>query len=618
MSRARALTAALLAALCGAPLSAGERPAANRLRAERPQVQRAQPGDSDQTLRAMRDEMERSRERLRIAELERPYFIEYRLLDVDVRTITATFGAILNTNSVRNRFMSVDVRVGDYRSDSSNFLSDDPFRGFIGSTGTVGIDRDYDSLRQDLWLATDQAYKEALDRLSRKRGYLRSLAQQPTTDDFSREQSVVFLPPRPEPDWTSRDWEAEARAASAVFRSFPELYSARVTYHLIFTTRYLFTSEGTQVRVSRSLAAIEASLDTQAGDGMGLHHFYAAYAPRPADLPATAAVRAALERVAGELTGLRRAALAEDYAGPVLVEAHAAGALLAQLLGPSVSGARSQLSMQPFVEQMLERLGGRSEWTGRMGARVFPTTVTLTDDPTAKEFRGQPLLGGYDVDEEGMRSQRVVLVENGILRNLLMSRRPGQDLNRSNGHGRTAFLGEARPAMTNLFFESSATLPAADLRKKFFDLCREASRSWCIVVKQMDNPALGFQRQDDFSDVFASLAGGAASGDRAPLLVYRVYVADGREELVRGSRLTGVSLRALRSLTAVGDDPTVFHFHQNPAPQLAGTALAAFGSAQGGLPTSVVAPSLLFEEMDVRGARGEPRRPPIVPPPPLN
>jgi hypothetical protein len=49
----------------------------------------------------------------------------------------------------------------------------------------------------------------------------------------------------------------------------------------------------------------------------------------------------------------------------------------------------------------------------------------------------------------------------------------------------------------------------------------------------------------------------------------------------------------------------------------AGTALGAFGSAQGGLPASVVAPSLLFDELEVRGERGEAKRLPLLPPPPM-
>jgi predicted Zn-dependent protease len=597
----RALLLILLAVFASLPVAA--------------QVQRAVPGDADQTLRAMRDEMERSREKLRIAELERPYFIEYRLLDVDVRAITATFGALVSSTTTRNRYMAVEVRVGDYQLDSSNFVADDAFRGFIGSTGQVGVDRDYDSLRQDLWLATDQAYKEALDSLSRKRGFVRSLARPPDISDFSREQPVVLVNPQVGPDWTSRNWEQEAKAVSSVLRGFPDLQNTRVTYYLLYTTEYLLTSEGTQVRVSSSLAAVEAGLNTLSDRGMPLHNYYSTYARRPAELPEPATVQRALEAAARELAALRQSAPASDYVGPVLVEAPAAGALIAQMVGPSVSGARPPLSMMPAFDQIMERLGGRSEWTGRLNTRVLPTGVSLIDDPTLAEYKGQPLLGHYEVDQEGMRAQRVALVENGYLRQLLMSRRPGPDSSRSNGHARASFLGEPRPLISNLIFEATDAQRPETLRSKFMDLCRAAGREWCVVVKKMDNPALAFTRQEDFSDLIASVAG--ATGDRLPLLVYRVYVADGREELMCGARLTGMNLRALRDVAGIGNDSTVYSFFQNAAPGFAGTALGTFGSAQGGVPSSVVAPSLLFEDVEVRGARGEPRRPPLVPAPPL-
>jgi len=578
---------------------------------------RAQPGESDQTLAAMRDELDRSRDRLRLGDLERPFYIEYRLLDLDVRSVTATFGALVSSTTNRNRFMAVDVRVGDYKVDSSNFVSDDAFRGFLGSTGTVGIDRDYDSLRQDLWLATDQAYKEALDSLARKRGFLRSLARQPDIPDFSREPAVTLVEPRAEPDWTKRNWEEEAKTASAVFRNHPELYGSRVTYSLVYLTEYLMTSEGTQVRTSQSLAAIEAAIETQSGDGMGVHNFYAVYVRRPADLPSADAVSKQLEVTASELALLRVSPPAPDYVGPVLFEPRAAGALLAQLLGPSISGARPPLSMMPMFDQLMERMGGRSEWSNRLNTRVLPPSVTLVDDPTATEFQGTPLLGHYEVDEEGVRAQRVMLVENGMLKNLLMSRRPGPEFQQSNGHGRASYLSDPRPAMSNVFFQASDAVSPDELKNKFLEMCRAEARQWCIKVKQMDNPALGYLRQEDFSDMIGATAAGASTGDRVPLLVYRVYVADGREELIRGARLTAVTLRSIRNLASIGNDPAVFNFQQNPAPGFAGTALSAFGSAQGGIPASIVAPSLLLEEVELRGVRGEPRRLPVVPPPPL-
>ena len=581
------------------------------------QVSQAQPGDSDQTLRAMRDEMERARARLEIPGQGKPFYLEYRLLDLDIRSVSASFGALVSSTAARNRYMTVSVRFGDYHLDSSNFIADEGFRGFLGSTGEVGIDRDYNSLRQDLWLATDQAYKEALVQMARKRAFLRSLTKPPEIDDFSQESPTVLVEPHAQPDWTSRNWEDEARTASAVFRGFPNLNGTHVNYYLVTATTYLLTSEGTQIRVSQNLAAIEASLDTLADDGMALHNFYTVYARRPADLPDAATVGKGLERASRELIELRSSPIVSDYIGPMLFEAPAAGSLLAQALEPSLSGARAPLSMLPLFNEMMERMGGRSDWTGRIGTRVLPLDVTLEDDPTAKEFQGQPLLGSYEVDEEGVRGQKVSVVEKGVLHNLLMSRRPGPDFDRSNGHGRAALLADPQTSSSNLFFQASDGLSPADLRKKFVDLCRADGHEWCLVVKRMDNPALASQRQEDFSEIIGSIAGGVASGDRLPLMVYRLYVADGREELVRGARLTGLTLRILRSIAAIGNDATVFDFMQNPAPGFAGTALSIFGSAQGGLPSSIVAPSLVLEEVEARAFHGEPRRLPLIPAPPL-
>ncbi|HEY2459391.1 MAG TPA: hypothetical protein VGI16_01220 [Candidatus Acidoferrum sp.] len=133
----------------------------------------------------------------------------------------------------------------------------------------------------------------------------------------------------------------------------------------------------------------------------------------------------------------------------------------------------------------------------------------------------------------------------------------------------------------------------------------------------MDNPALTSIRQEDFSDFIGGVAGGVASGERIPLVVYRVYVSDGHEEMVRGGHIEGLQLRALRNITGIGSDESVFPYMQNPSGGFAGTALGAFGSAQGGIPSSIVTPSLVLDEIEVRGFHGEPRRLPLVPSPPL-
>jgi TldD protein len=581
------------------------------------------PQDNDQTLRAMRDEMQRSKTRLELKipgtdQPVRPYYVEYRLLDLDVKEVVAQFGTLLQSTHTRNRFMDVAARVGSYKLDSSNFIGDEGFRGFIGAQGSVGIDRDYDSLRQDLWIATDQAFKEAVETYSRKQAYLSSLARQSDIDDFAKADPIQVIQPLVTPDWSNRNWEQEARDSSATLRVFPEIYESRVTYYLVYATEYLLTSEGTEIRTNRTFAAVEAGMNTLANDGMPLNHLYSAYAPKPGDLPNVDAVRKGLNVAGSELMALRAAQPAQDYTGPVLFEARAAAPLLAQVLGPAMNGSRPPVSFQPVVEQLLGNLGGKSDWAGRIGARVLPPSVTLVDDPAAKDFHGTPLIGGYAVDDEGVRAQKVNVVENGNLKSLLMSRRPGSDSDQSNGHGRSGFLSDAKPTMSNLFFTSAEKISSADLKKKFLEQCKAEKLQYCVVVREMDNPSLSLLHQDEFSELLASFNGGAGTGDRLPLLVYKVYPDDGREEIIRGARIIGVNTRSLRNLAGIGSDDFVYNYMQSQIAGFSGTALGAFGAAQGGLPASVVAPSLLFEELEVRGARGEPKRLPLLSAPPLS
>lgn len=579
--------------------------------------------EKDHTMQAMKDEMARATSRLELAippanQPVRPYYVEYRLLDVEIREITGEFGALVSAGHNRMRLMTVGARVGDYKLDSSNFIGDENFRGFIGPSGSVGIDRDYNSLRQDLWIATDQAFKEAVETYSRKQAYLSSLARPSDIDDFSRVQVIQRVDPLPTADWSNRNWEQEVRDTSAAMRAFPQIYESRVTYYLVYTTEYLLTSEGTEVRTNHSYAAVEAPMSSLADDGMALNHFYAAYAPRPIDLPSADEVRKNLNVAGTELMAMRAAPPASDYTGPVLFESRAAAALLAQVLGPSLSGARPPVAFQPVVDQLMSSLGARSDWSGKADVRVLPPTVTLIDDPTAKDYKGTPLIGGYTIDQEGVPAEKVTIVADGKLKTLLMSRRPGPESDKSNGHGRSFFLAEPRPTMSNLFFSSSETVSKDNLKKKFVDACKAEKLDYCLIVRQMDNPAVSIMHQEDFNDLLASF-GGSAATDRLPLVVYRYFPADGHEELVRGARITGFNARSLRNIEAIGDDNYVYNFLESENAPIAGTALGAFGSAQqNGLPASVVAPSLLFEEVEFRGARGEPKRLPLIPEPPMS
>jgi len=533
--------------------------------------------DKDHTLQAMKDEMARAKSRLELAippsnQPVRPYYVEYRLLDMDIREVVGEFGALVSTGHNRTRLMNVGARVGDYKLDSSNFIGDENFRGFIGPSGSVGIDRDYDSLRQDLWIATDQAFKEAVETYSRKQAYLSSLARPSDIEDFSRVQVIQHVDPLPTSDWSNRHWEQEVRDTSAALRAFPDIYESRVTYYLVYLTEYLLTSEGTELRTNRSYAAIEAPMSTLAADGMELNHFYATYAPRPADLPSVDAVRKDLNVAGSELMGMRAAPPASDYTGPVLFESRAAAALIAQVLGPSLNGARPPVAFQPVVDQLMNSLGARSDWSGKIDSRVLPLTVSLVDDPLLKDYKGTPLIGTYAIDEEGVPAQKVTLVENGTLVNYLVSRQPIRDFPSSNGHGRAGAGAFPAPNLGVLLVKSSDAQSPEALKQRVIQMITEQGKPYGYRVETL-------------------------GPGNSPRLLYRIY-PDGHEELVRGAVFNELDVRALRSdLMSVGNDPLV-------------------SNRAGGIATTVISPSLLFDELEVKRADTSKDKLPDYPPPP--
>src|SRR6201998_2471465 len=169
-------------------------------------------------------------------------------------------------------------------------------------------------------------------------------------------------------------------------------------------------------------------------------------------------------------------------------------------------------------EQMMQALGGRSEWMGRIGQRVLPLTVNLTDDPSAEQFQGRDLIASYEVDQDGVRAEKVALVQEGLLKELLMSRRPGPDFDHSNGHGRSAFLGVPRPMVSNLFFTASNGETPDNLRKKFLEASKQNGQQWGLLVREMDNPVIASSTQEELSDSLGTLASGAPKGDRTHIL----------------------------------------------------------------------------------------------------
>src|SRR6187399_1502821 len=226
---------------------------------------------SDPVLKAMGDELDRSIAQLKLNDLDKPYFIQYVVYDDEDFTASATFGALSRSSPTHQRLVWSQVRVGDYDFDNTGYSGG---RGAAGSTGSgayTTLDDDYGALRHSLWLATDTAYKSAVETIAQKRAYTQNrTTQDDPIPDFSREKPTISATAKMKMQLDRTKVENQLREWSKIFREFPAVQTSSVSYHARLNHRYIANSEGTRTLEPHLLIAIQANASTQAADGMGI------------------------------------------------------------------------------------------------------------------------------------------------------------------------------------------------------------------------------------------------------------------------------------------------------------------------------------------------------------
>jgi hypothetical protein len=538
----------------------------------------------DVVVKAMRDEMARSMKEISLENLEKPYFIAYRVVDTDTGGVAASFGGLNHSTSSRYRRLTVEVRVGDYKLDNSHFffLSTNAAGGMVMLSGiaSLPIEDDYKEIRRQLWLATDRTYKKAAEDLSKKRATLQNRTRTDESGDFTKEDPVTTSLDMPAVKADLRKWESEARALSGLFRQMPAIQTSTVSLNATNTyVRYL-TSEGTFYTRRQPTVVFSARATTQAPDGAALDDGVWKFGRSLADLPSQDQLAASLQNLGKYLTDLRDAPTLENYSGPVLAEGDAAPLLFQFQFLPSLIASKDTLNgMQGVVtiNGVAAASQGENPFLDKVGSRVLPEFLSVTDNPTAPEYQGHPMAGQSKMDEDGMLSREVQLVDNGILKALLMARDPVRGFDHSTG---SRHAGQAAPS--NVIVTSSNGLSAADLRAKFFDLLKQRNRPFGILLRRMRNA-------------------------NNAMLAYKLF-PDGHEELVRGLQFAGMSAQSFKDIVAVSKEPNFLTVEYTPARQM-GTTIPVEESST---PLSLAVPSLLFEDATLRKIRAVSPKPPVA------
>jgi predicted Zn-dependent protease len=576
------------------------------------QAQAQEPARGEVVFRAARDEMARTMTALSIDKAPRPYFVAYTITDHESASASASFGSLLGSHQGRGRTLSVEVRVGDYAFDNTNFFSMSALslagmRTIIG-LNELPLDDDYLEIRRQIWLATDAAFKQAVEAIAGKRAALLNHTQSDSLADFSRAEVTHTTDELTPSSLDLAMGESLVRELSRAGVS-PGVYSSSVSLSAGNTRTYYLNSEGTTFVRSRPMVTLMASAATQSADGMPLNSEIRIAVRSVEALPGRDQLATRVRSLYATLDTVRNATVIDRYNGPVLFEGAAAAQLFSEQFAPALAASRKTVSSNPAMDRVMSMLGrspagGGTSLAEKLGARVLPAFLSVVDDPTIARRGSLALLGGYTVDDQGVPAHATQVIDHGILKTFLSGRTPVAGVAQSTGNYRGGMV-----APSNLIVESTEGVPDAALRERLLSLAKVRGLPFAIVVRSLganagaDDPAAMVQ------EMMAAAMGGGTPKGRNIFRAYKLY-ADGHEECVRGAQIVGMGVDAFKEIVATSSSTTVLD-----GAAAAGLSGLLMSGGTGSPLTSFVVPSLLFDDLTITKRADELPKPPISAPP---
>jgi TldD protein len=506
------------------------------------------------------------------------YFVSYILTSTDRSEVMGSNGALLSSEESHSRWLETQVRAGTYDLDNTHKVGNSaPGQGSFGMS--VPIDDAPDVLRRAMWQETDKQFRaasEGLMKINTSKEVQVQTAEE-HAPDFAREKPHTFYGPEVSVRPDRKPWEEKVRLYTRAFRASPQILNSIVTFSATGDNQYQVTSEGSRLQFGQIHYRLELFIQGKAPDGMDINRYYNFDWANPSDAPDDKTVLAEGQVLRKELEALVAAPLVEPYAGPALLTGRATAVFFHEVFGHRAEGFRQK------------DINEGQTFARKVGEPILPKFLSIYDDPTQRVLGKDILIGFYPFDDEGTPSERVTLVDHGVLKNFEMSRQPLTGFPISNGHGRRQIGAQPVSRQGNLIVQSTLSVSNAELRKKLIDEINHQGKTFGLLI-------------DDIAGGFTFTGRGQPQAFQVqPLVVYKVY-ADGRpDELVRGVDIVGTPLISLTKIVATGDTMETFNGY--------------CGAESGSVPVSASAPAILITEMEVQKKETSTDKPPILPPP---
>ena len=512
--------------------------------------------------KAMRDEMARTMKSLKTKGMPRPYYATYKVKIQDFFAVNSFMGEeFFDALSKGDVSVSVTMRVGNEKTDSSFFENT-----VITTAGSQLPSLSYGSLRQALWLKIDQAYKQALDQYTKKLAYLKKKEVKEENPDFSKAE---ISSDKPQLEFKPFDKDyiislAEEMSAQGNVKELKRFYTRIFVSH---EPTFYLSSEGAEYIKDESNITIYLSAQADTPEGFPLNAYRVMVYKDMSELPSKEELIKTAKDLSLEMQKAVNSPKGEAYIGPVLLEEEAAATLFDRVFAKNAQKTKKVLSLNRDTDYDM------GDFARKKGLRIMPSDFNVTDDPQIESFNGRKLMGAYKVDDEGVAPKKLQIVKNGKLTDLPATRSSGE----TNGHARLGFFEEklfAQASVSNLFFLPQRTFSKKELKEELMKTCRKENLDYCYIIRRFDG---------------------------SNIMAYKVDAKTGEETLTYGLEMPSLSTRTLRDIIAAGDDLNVFNFASNTEPYY-----------------SIISPSVILSEMELKESQVENKKPPKLKKPPLN
>lgn len=527
---------------------------------------------------AMDQEISRNMQNLHLAGMKDPFYIGVNIVDYNSLSIQSSLGTLirLNENPARICYNN-KVLVGDYNSSNLNYADPKSMYYYYVTSVPFPMDNNPEEIKRKLWQTFDNGYKLSAEIYESKQSTLKS---KPQTDDvaglpdYSKSEKVLIEKPENSLKFTTEKLVQYANDISLALKSYKYLTTSWVRIVGYKGNIYYSNSEGTKATYPISVLRVVVTVETQAPNGELFELFQIYHALNETDLPAKEVVIKEAQTMAENVAELKNAPVFDDvYTGPVLFEGQAAG----EVVRKTMFYAKNE-NLYSYRKPILGANGGSGmvapnnfSTEDRIDKKISADGLSVKDKSGMSEYNGIKLVGSYPIDMDGIvPPEEIILIENGVLKNLLCGRIPTSKMKVSNGHLRVS-LNLPNPIIVPGVIEVdyANSLPKEDLKKKLIEMAQSEGLDYALIIRDLTPNASDLRR------------------------VYKVDLKTGKEQLVRSAGFKGLTLNDLRKIVGAGNQKRVLN-------TTAGDDIAQKYDYLSGCPATFITPdAFLFKDLEI-------------------